>query len=543
MYAWYRDSAVCYVYLHDVQYNSDQNDLISALRKADWFKRGWTLQELIAPSNVYFFAHDWSRIGSKATWVSVLHEITRIREEVLLGSQPPRKSSIAERMSWAVGRKTKKIEDRAYSLMGIFEIHMPIIYGEGEKAFRRLQLEIMKSSNDQTIFAWRDSLDHPHPLRTRGALASSPDVFSRDDYPLINVDHSFSHLMPHSAGWRSLFQNRSIPDDGYTIQNDGIHITLPMKQDGDSWLAVLKCKTEDQWLPHGIYLHCETSDSNRFLRRAATKLRQLELSDLEGLTLKKIRLVIDHHPPPTIPQREFFTLRSAEIDLNPCGYYICPNPGDHEGQLGGGRQPLFPDFQIKLENTQCGCVYFQDGPDTAILLIGIEDHRPWIHLQVFTNLDLPWFIDASPSALIFNTPRFTSEPLPKDTDPISPLSLSPTALSSAGFSSYSTSQKHSQTSLPLQREPTGSGSYRSPQKRSKTFRPVKLRESISGCAVCALIWRMGINIPEIKATRDDLLTEMVSGHEVEVNVRKGRAGTSEMEPGLVEYVITIAVKS
>ncbi|OAX36901.1 HET-domain-containing protein [Rhizopogon vinicolor AM-OR11-026] len=174
MYAWYKDSAVCYVYLHDVDHNIAQDDLISALNGADWFKRGWTLQELLAPDIVYFFARDWSRIGSKATWVSTLHIITRIRKEILLGI--PCSPSIAERMSWAVGRKTQKMEDRAYSLMGIFGIHMPVIYGEGEKAFRRLQLEIMQSSDDQTIFAWHNSLDYPPPSRQRGSLASAPDL-------------------------------------------------------------------------------------------------------------------------------------------------------------------------------------------------------------------------------------------------------------------------------------------------------------------------------------------------------------------------------
>jgi hypothetical protein len=121
------------------------------------------LQELLAPDNVRFFANDWSRIGSKATLASALHEIAHIREEILLGI--PCKPSIAERMSWAAGRKTQKKEDRAYSLMGIFDIYMPIIYGEGGNSFRRLQLEIMRFSNDKTIFAWhRRSI--PIPERT-----------------------------------------------------------------------------------------------------------------------------------------------------------------------------------------------------------------------------------------------------------------------------------------------------------------------------------------------------------------------------------------
>ncbi|KAG2136054.1 heterokaryon incompatibility protein-domain-containing protein [Suillus clintonianus] len=175
MYAWYQESAVCYVYLHDVDNDAVRENPKFALENAEWFKRGWTLQELIAPDNVYFFDTDWTRIGSKATFATILNEITHIRKDVLLGN--PCEPSIAEKMSWAAGRKTRKIEDRAYSLMGLFNIHMPIIYGEGEKAFKRLQLEIMKSSDDQTIFAWLDTLTQPSFVRDRGLLASTPDVF------------------------------------------------------------------------------------------------------------------------------------------------------------------------------------------------------------------------------------------------------------------------------------------------------------------------------------------------------------------------------
>ncbi|KAG1752154.1 heterokaryon incompatibility protein-domain-containing protein [Suillus lakei] len=176
MYAWYQDSAACYVYLPKVDANMD---LPSALENDEWFQRGWTLQELIAPDIVYFFDENWNKIGSKTTFASILHEITGIRKDILIGKSHPRTTSIAERMSWAAKRKTQKVEDRAYSLMGLFDIHMPIIYGEGEKAFKRLQLEIMKLSDDQTIFAWH-----------RGVLAPTPEFFSQAD-PLVAMDHSF----------------------------------------------------------------------------------------------------------------------------------------------------------------------------------------------------------------------------------------------------------------------------------------------------------------------------------------------------------------
>jgi hypothetical protein len=97
-----------------------------------WFQRGWTLQELLAPRTVVFFAKDWEAIGTKASLQGAITDITGI----LLMSDPG-EISIAKRMSWAAGRQTTRVEDRAYSLMGIFGVFMPTIYGEGAHAFTR----------------------------------------------------------------------------------------------------------------------------------------------------------------------------------------------------------------------------------------------------------------------------------------------------------------------------------------------------------------------------------------------------------------------
>ncbi|KAG1800530.1 uncharacterized protein BJ212DRAFT_111655 [Suillus subaureus] len=341
MYAWYQDSAVCYVYLHDVGGDEDPR---AGFEDADWFRRGWTLQELIAPDNVYFFNKYWIKIGSKATFVDILEKITRIRQDILLGI--PCKPSIAEKMSWAAGRKTQKIEDRAYSLMGLFGIHMPIIYGEGEKAFRRLQLKIMKSSDDQTIFAWKDSLDYPHPDRTRGLLASAPDVFLRGS-PIVPIDDSDLIDSLHTARSPNPFHN--LPR-GYSILNDGIRITLPMKEAGDAWLAVLRCKGKDQKFPYGIYL-TKRENCDGFLRTLPTKLQVLDSEDLKDLAPQTIRIVVDHHILPTIKRRQFLTLQSTDPVWKHCGYYVCRTPGSsHDVGQGGGYQALDPDTRIELSD-------------------------------------------------------------------------------------------------------------------------------------------------------------------------------------------------
>ncbi|OBZ69667.1 hypothetical protein A0H81_10442 [Grifola frondosa] len=128
MYAWYRDAAVCYAYLDDVHSNDDCEARGSSFRRSRWFTRGWTLQELIAPRRVVFFSRGWTDIGTRAGLVDTIETITRVHRLVLL--KVPVKLSIAARMSWAAGRETTRVEDRAYSLMGIFGVNMPAIYGE-----------------------------------------------------------------------------------------------------------------------------------------------------------------------------------------------------------------------------------------------------------------------------------------------------------------------------------------------------------------------------------------------------------------------------
>jgi hypothetical protein len=151
MYQWYKNATKCYVYLSDVSKSSTdrvEEPLRSTwkkeFRESRWFTRGWTLQELIAPSSVEFFTWKDQRLGDKISLQQLIHEITGIPIDVL-GGRPLSNFSINERMLWSNGRKTKKAEDKAYSLMGIFDVHMPLIYGEGEKkALSRLQREIDK---------------------------------------------------------------------------------------------------------------------------------------------------------------------------------------------------------------------------------------------------------------------------------------------------------------------------------------------------------------------------------------------------------------
>ncbi|RYO80968.1 hypothetical protein DL762_007374 [Monosporascus cannonballus] len=152
MFQWYRNAAKCYVYLDDVskpafQTGDEPNYQLwePDLRKSKWFTRGWTLQELLAPASVEFFSREGARLGTKRSLELPISDITGIPLKVLRGS-PILDCTVPERMAWAEPRQTTRDEDKAYSLLGIFDVQMPLIYGEGrEKAFKRLQEEIDKA--------------------------------------------------------------------------------------------------------------------------------------------------------------------------------------------------------------------------------------------------------------------------------------------------------------------------------------------------------------------------------------------------------------
>ena len=152
MFRWYRDAVKCYVYLSDVSarkrdHNGQtQQAWISAFRISRWFTRGWTLQELLAPRSVEFFSREEDLIGDKKTLDQQIHEITGIPITALHGS-PLSHFPVDERMRWAAKRDTKRKEDKAYCLLGIFDVFMPLIYGEGEHASIRLKEEINKRVN------------------------------------------------------------------------------------------------------------------------------------------------------------------------------------------------------------------------------------------------------------------------------------------------------------------------------------------------------------------------------------------------------------
>ncbi|KAI1075543.1 heterokaryon incompatibility protein-domain-containing protein [Whalleya microplaca] len=209
MFKYYRDAQVCYAHLADVSGDDNPFDETSDFRQSIWFKRGWTLQELVAPLHVIFFDRDWNEIGTKANLHTVITEITEIPSQVLLMNHGGA-ISVEERRAWAWGRKTFEPEDEAYSLMGLLGIKIEVKYSEGrEAAMKKLQDEIDKrkdiSTRDPSKFSISNSvrpepgyrlilpIHHPAPGATR---IEYPEVSG----PMWNITREEIGLSFHKSG-------------------------------------------------------------------------------------------------------------------------------------------------------------------------------------------------------------------------------------------------------------------------------------------------------------------------------------------------------
>jgi hypothetical protein len=241
MYQWYRRSQICYAYLEDFDGPSTYNPKLKVgFGNSRWWSRGWTLQELIAPNVVEFYDCNWKELGTKSSQCEEISKITGINIRVLQG-EPPSACNVAERMTWAASRETTQLEDRAYSLMGIFGVNMPMLYDEGGRAFIRLQEEIMKVCEDYTLFAWLPRWENASSF-TRGLLAESPSDFREPNY---------SDFLPSASGligqWAER-TNRSIEHHPPSLTSGGLRIGLLLAQRYPS-RHYLACLTSLRQLP------------------------------------------------------------------------------------------------------------------------------------------------------------------------------------------------------------------------------------------------------------------------------------------------------
>jgi hypothetical protein len=297
MYVWYERAGICYAYLADVDASTDtdiQNqEFINRLAKSRWFKRGWTLQELLAPREMVFFAKNWTVIGTKLDLCGVLSSITGIDEDILKDPRKLYSASIAKRMSWAADRETTRSEDLAYCLMGVFSVNMPMLYGEGFlKAYLRLQEEIMKQSDDQSLFAWThngevNSYQH-------GLLADSPSAFRNSSKVRPYEDYE--------------------PRRPFQMTNRGLSIELPLScLNEDTWVAALDCPVPPTYPDSSflaVYLQKLSVDSDQYTRTHVGRLTQVsKLGARQTIYVRQVphNPVGDQRPFP----RHIFQLRNT----------------------------------------------------------------------------------------------------------------------------------------------------------------------------------------------------------------------------------------
>lgn len=241
MFEWYKDSERCLVYMFDVNLTSSRRKITPGtweasesdtlpvatrqqFKESKWFTRGWTLQELLAPLSTIYLSRTWETIGTEANREADVSDASNIPSFILKDRWMLKDVPVAEKMSWASRRTTTRSEDMAYCLMGLFGVNMPLLYGEGSKAFRRLQLEIIKDTHDHSIFLWKGP-GRPSPL------APSPQAFQ-----------------DVCSSYRSTW---SLGRDPYYHNNLGLGVNLPLLSTIDSgvFLAVLDCKPIEAVLP------------------------------------------------------------------------------------------------------------------------------------------------------------------------------------------------------------------------------------------------------------------------------------------------------
>jgi hypothetical protein len=283
MFNWYQSASICFVYLSDVTQVSEQtlyslhnNSDASLISHSRWFTRGWTLQELIAPRAVEFFSANWVSIGTRWSLQSLLSDLTSIPKVILKGNTKRLyECSVAQRMSWAARRVTTREEDIAYCLLGIFDVNMPLLYGEGTRAFRRLQEEILRRSEDLSLLAWATPSEiwthnlaflyaDPDLRSQEGIFAPSPKEFitsriEKVDYTfgkanLSEVDPTSLSILPTTVA-----DSEQLAYPPATITSRGVLATLLVAKDPTSRLG----KWLLAWTFARLVLHNEDPEADQ----------------------------------------------------------------------------------------------------------------------------------------------------------------------------------------------------------------------------------------------------------------------------------------
>ncbi|KAI5988129.1 heterokaryon incompatibility protein-domain-containing protein [Pisolithus marmoratus] len=390
MYRWYQNAGVCYAYLSDVKelaIPAEKNDKFHQSNGwPEWFVRGWTLQELIAPKQVEFFNKDWVSIGNKQRFAPTLENITGIPLEVLTDGLAVSRVCVAQIMSWAAKRKTTRVEDRAYSLMGLLGVNMPMLYGEGKKAFQRLQLEILRTSSDQSVFAW----DRYRP-RTGSVLAEDPSDFEMSGYirkvePADYGDKLLEYIEEEKLGdprgndilgWNRRTHRRKLAAlrdaansqqcRTFTVSNAGIQVFLPVLPFPDSpahFRVILACSFYDRKL---IPIDFAPSEDYR-------------KQDIDTELYPEFKtLHLAYHQDVSEKCREF------TVDDKHASYHGFTRCGTHDGTICGENaavSSLTADFIIPISSDGCICIVYANNDTGSRFAVGLGNYlgQGWVHV-------------------------------------------------------------------------------------------------------------------------------------------------------------------
>ena len=265
MFRWYQNSNLCCVYLIDVPEQPHDFSIRPGVspkwnktfRQARWLTRGWTLQEFLAPSNISFFSKDWKPLVKDEELLGLISMETGIPTDAMENFKASR-WSIAQRMSWAANRETTRVEDKAYSLLGIFNVNMPLLYGEGDRAFLRLQEEIIKSSLDQSIFCWK--VDVSLSATWRGLLAQSAAEF---------------------AGCGNIVENHLVDIHPFQTTNKGIQLTIQkyIQDEAGNVLALMNCHGDTLGPDWELGIWLRRIHDNNYVRISPHKVSQYLASE------------------------------------------------------------------------------------------------------------------------------------------------------------------------------------------------------------------------------------------------------------------------
>ncbi|KAF3036595.1 hypothetical protein E8E12_007672 [Didymella heteroderae] len=319
MRRWYQQARICYVYFHDIEppspFYCKKNDcteeaaIHQQFANARWFTRGWTLQELLASRHINFYDRNWQCLGTKESLCPILTDITGI-DEVYLKGGDLNEASIAKRMSWAANRETTKVEDIAYCLMGIFDVNMPLLYGEGSKAFKRLQEKIFEDTDDMSLFAWQTvevkSSMSPQNLHAaphnRGIsiFAEHPRNFLATAHVFSSMSRGDSSIMSSGKGLRlelPVFRIKGIGARGSTLR-----------------VAVLDCKSKGrQHTRPGIVL--QALSPGHYMRHPTAGLVQVNNRGIKNADSQ--RICVRKTMSFTRPERSRkYTSTSREVAVN-----------------------------------------------------------------------------------------------------------------------------------------------------------------------------------------------------------------------------------